>query len=461
MMDALMLAATAAPASLIELVQRTPTAILATLDLCMAIAFLALWRSARDFPVFRAAGVLLCLVSVEQIAEYSLGMEATWALRCLPVGFVLETAGEALQLKYRRWIRLFWVVILIAVTAGWLPSLAMVRDWPILFSQPILLVLIVIGFRRPNPRDRTIAAAFTGLFLVRMTLAPSVRQMTGLPNFVRVGGWEWQFTGSAITLLGGVTLAVFVRELIRDRRERQRLVTEVEAARAIQQMIMPEERYAVAGFEVRSVYQPFGELGGDFFQLVPLRDGGMVVAIGDVSGKGVSAAMLVSLLVGSLHTLVERQRSPAELLAGLNRRVLGRSCGGFTTCMVLRVDADGLCTVANAGHLAPYCDGVELECENGLPLGLVAEAAYTETTVQLEAGGQMTLLTDGVVEARNAGGELFGFARTAAISSQSAAVIAQAATEFGQDDDITVLTLVRNSGLLTDSLQKGTETFKP
>jgi hypothetical protein len=443
MLGTLMLAGSEG-ASLVELVHRTPTAILATLDLCLAIAFLALWWSARDFPVFRAAGLLLCLVSVEQIAEYSLGMEATWALRCLPVGFVLETAGEALQLKYRRWIRLFWVVVLIAITVGWWPSMAVVRDWPILFSQPVLAVLIFIGFRRPSLRDRTIAAAFAGLFLVRMTLAPSVRRMTGLPNFLRVGGWDWQFTGSAITLLGGVTLAVFVRELIRDRRERQRLLTEVEAARAIQQMIMPEERYTVVGFEVRSVYQPFGELGGDFFQLVPLPDGGMLIAIGDVSGKGVSAAMLVSLLVGSLHTLAERQRSPADLLAGLNRRVLGRSCGGFTTCLVLRVDVDGRCTIANAGHLAPYCDGVELECMNGLPLGLVAEVEYVETVVQLGAGGQITLLTDGVVEARNVGGELFGFARTESISAQSAAVIAQAATEFGQDDDITVLTLVRD-----------------
>ena len=429
--------------ALVELFHRTPLSILGTLDVCLAIAFLSLWRSARDFPVFRAAGLLFGAVCLEQYAEYAYGFEATWPLRCLPVGFVLATGAEALQVPHRRLIRLFWIVILFSLVAGSFPGMAMVRDLPIVLSEPLLAVFVVVGLRRPKTTDRTIAVAFAGLFLIRLTLAPSLRLVLGIKNAISIGGWQWPLTGSALTLLGAVTLAVFVGELIRDRRDRQRLMTEVEAARAIQQMIIPEEQVSVPGFEVHSVYRPFGELGGDFFQLVPLVDGSMLIAIGDVSGKGVSAAMLVSLLVGSLHTLMESTDSPAELMAGLNRRVLGRSRGGFTTCLIVRVEAKGQCTMANAGHPAAYRNGGEVDSEFVLPLGISADAHYVETVLTLHPGDQLTLLTDGVVEARSAAGELFGFERTASIARQSAEAIADAARAFGQDDDITVLTIAR------------------
>jgi serine phosphatase RsbU (regulator of sigma subunit) len=125
----------------------------------------------------------------------------------------------------------------------------------------------------------------------------------------------------------------------------------------------------------------------------------------------------------------------------MNQRMLGRSQGGFTTCLVLRVDPDGKVTAANAGHLGPYVDGKELTLENGLPLGLSAQSAFAESTFQLTPNAQLTLLTDGVVEARNAQGELFGFERTQAISTQPSNEVARAAQAFGQEDDITVLTL--------------------
>ncbi len=125
----------------------------------------------------------------------------------------------------------------------------------------------------------------------------------------------------------------------------------------------------------------------------------------------------------------------------MNQRMIGRNNGGFTTCLVLRIDPDGTLTAANAGHIAPYLNGKELLLENGLPLGLLPESVYAESTCHLDRDARLTLLTDGVVEARNAQAELFGFARTSAISSQSAEFIAHAAQAFGQEDDITVLTL--------------------
>jgi serine phosphatase RsbU (regulator of sigma subunit) len=102
---------------------------------------------------------------------------------------------------------------------------------------------------------------------------------------------------------------------------------------------------------------------------------------------------------------------------------------------------DGWAVFANAGHLSPYRNGEELDCGASLPLGLTKDADYREARIRLFPGDKLTLLTDGVVEARNSNGELFGFERTLAISGQSAQHIARTALAFGQDDDITVLTI--------------------
>jgi serine phosphatase RsbU (regulator of sigma subunit) len=204
------------------------------------------------------------------------------------------------------------------------------------------------------------------------------------------------------------------------------------AARVVQQVLVLEEIPAVPGFLIQSVYKPAGQVGGDFFQIIPVRNGGVLVAIGDVSGKGMPAAMTVSLLVGTLRTMAHFTQSPGEILAAMNQRMLARSHGGFTTCLVLRCGADGQLTIANAGHFAPYLAGKELPLENGLPLGQAADATYSESRSQLAPG---------VVEARDKDGRLFGFERSVALSTQPAEEIASAAQAFGQDDDITVVTL--------------------
>jgi serine phosphatase RsbU (regulator of sigma subunit) len=125
----------------------------------------------------------------------------------------------------------------------------------------------------------------------------------------------------------------------------------------------------------------------------------------------------------------------------MNVRMLARSRGGFTTCLVVHVSQDGSLTAANAGHLAPYLNGKEVEIENGLPLGLAPNATYAESILLVEPGDQLMLITDGVVEARSHTGELLGFERTCALSVQPAEKVAEAAQAFGQEDDITVLTL--------------------
>lgn len=127
----------------------------------------------------------------------------------------------------------------------------------------------------------------------------------------------------------------------------------------------------------------------------------------------------------------------------LNRQMLAAQDSGFITCLCLRVSREGVVTMANAGHLSPYRSGIEIELDSGLPLGLAADVVYGETVIKLEAGDRLTLLSDGVVEAMNAQHQLFGFERTREISTQSAHEIAAAAQAFGQEDDITVLTVQR------------------
>jgi serine phosphatase RsbU (regulator of sigma subunit) len=155
--------------------------------------------------------------------------------------------------------------------------------------------------------------------------------------------------------------------------------------------------------------------------------------------------MTVSLIVGATRTLATFASGPAELLAELNTRLYGRMQGGFTTCLAMRLSPDGTCTMASAGHPAPFLNKQQLELPGALPLGVVSNAAYTESTINVHEGNHFSLYTDGLLEARNSSGEIFSFARLDALFSArpNAAEATEAAVDFGQDDDITVLTLTR------------------
>jgi phosphoserine phosphatase RsbU/P len=149
--------------------------------------------------------------------------------------------------------------------------------------------------------------------------------------------------------------------------------------------------------------------------------------------------MLVSLLIGVLRDTT--QRRPAAVLDALNRAIAGQVDGGFVTCVCARFESDGAVLFANAGHLPPYLDGAELSLEPSLPLGIMPAAEFSETTVSFTSGSVVTLVSDGVVEAANPRRELFGFARTREISTLSAEKIVESSRAWGQNDDITVVTI--------------------
>jgi serine phosphatase RsbU (regulator of sigma subunit) len=176
------------------------------------------------------------------------------------------------------------------------------------------------------------------------------------------------------------------------------------------------------------------------------------VVVGDVAGKGLPAAMLVSMLVGSIRTAAEDSSDPVIMLRRLHDRLVGRSMGGFATALAALISRDGMVTIANAGHLSPYLDGTEVELAGALPLGIADGGKFESKRFELRPGSRLTFYSDGLVEAQNKKGELFGFDRAKAISTRPAAAIVDAAIAFGQEDDITVMTIERlNTDRAADS----------
>lgn len=246
-------------------------------------------------------------------------------------------------------------------------------------------------------------------------------------------------------------IAVILYRFVHISQEEQKSAAEISAAKSVQALLIPTQLPSNKNFMLESAYLPVNGVGGDFFQVLPLKDDSLLIVVGDVSGKGLQAAMNSSTLVGALRN--ELSHDPATVLKHLNHVLIGAvsspgtavkelDCAPcYATCLCARVYPDGMVTIANAGHLSPYRDGREVALMPSLPLGVIAEAEYEATTFQLNRGDRLVFLSDGVVEAQNAEGELFGFERTQQVSNESARYIAQTAKHFGQTDDITVLSL--------------------
>ena len=221
--------------------------------------------------------------------------------------------------------------------------------------------------------------------------------------------------------------------------ERAEMRGELSAARQVQHLLIPDKMLVAPGVTVSSAFLPASEVGGDFYLCRALANGSQRVLLGDVSGKGVAAALTSALLLGAADRCDDLR--PAAVLKELNAALRHSGIEGFTTCLCADLSATGILLIANAGQVPPYRNGQEIEIPAGLPLGVDAAVEYAESSVQLAPGDKLTFLSDGVVEARNAVGELFGFERTRQLSSRAAQQIAEAAVQFGQQDDITVLTL--------------------
>jgi sigma-B regulation protein RsbU (phosphoserine phosphatase) len=264
-----------------------------------------------------------------------------------------------------------------------------------------------------------------------------------------------RFTLDVGTLSGSLYILslaiIIVLRAARMSRQQAMLESEMAAAREVQQIILPEVAEHVPGFSIESAYEPAKQVGGDFFQILPAPEGSLLLVIGDVAGKGLPAAMLVSVLVGAIRGVAEYTSEPEELLANLNQRLVGRLSGGFSTALAARIFPDGLVVLSNAGHLPPYLDGREVDVPGALPLGARPGTRYDTIRFQLPRGSRLTFYSDGIVEAQNAEGELFGFERGRAIAMEPVAAIVEAAKGFGQEDDMTVVAITRDADALRDA----------
>jgi serine phosphatase RsbU (regulator of sigma subunit) len=225
-------------------------------------------------------------------------------------------------------------------------------------------------------------------------------------------------------------------------RERAEYATELKAASAVQQLLMQSASRPTPGFQVESVYLPAKETGGDFFFVQPTGDGSLIAIVGDVSGKGLTAAMRVAMILGVLRR--ETSEDPPEILFQLNNALIAQGQLGFTTACCLRIEPTGRFTLASAGHIAPYISGEEVLTPPALPLGLLSHSTFAPVQGRLPIGTRLVLLSDGVPEARSTSGQLLGFDQLAPLSLLTAAEIADTACQFGQEDDITVLTIARS-----------------
>lgn len=167
---------------------------------------------------------------------------------------------------------------------------------------------------------------------------------------------------------------------------------------------------------------------------------------GDVTGKGLQAGMLVALIVGAIRSAAQHDNSPQRILEALNELLCERGSSS-ATCMVLRFAPNGAVELANAGQLPPYLNGTEMQIEGALPLGILAGLDFPLTSFTLEPGDSLLLMSDGIAEAQNAHGELFGFERIEGMlrNPTTTSEIANAAQKFGQTDDILVLRIERSA----------------
>src|SRR5215217_4850669 len=285
-------------------------------------------------------------------------------------------------------------------------------------------------------------------------VAPTGREMASMAIYIhRISGGkiteEWS--------LGTVGL-----KLMEQRRER--IEQELLVARRIQQASLPKEVPTLEGWQISPYYQPAREVGGDFYDFFDLEGGRLGVVVGDATGKGMPAALVAEATSNMLRAVAQALgfSSPGEVLSRVNETLLARIPSNmFVTCFYAILDPrSGHLIYANAGHDLPYLrrrngDVEELRAR-GMPLGLMSGMGYEEKEIVLDAGGAALFYSDGLVEAHDPKGEMFGFPRLQALVAEHGEapsledlLLEELYTFVGegweQEDDITLLTLRRSA----------------
>jgi serine phosphatase RsbU (regulator of sigma subunit)/predicted ester cyclase len=296
-----------------------------------------------------------------------------------------------------------------------------------------------------------------------MGVAPSGRELTWMPIVIHriEEGKITEQWGSSTSLseLRGVRLE-------QQERERERVEHELRVARRIQQASLPKEVPTLEGWQISPYYQPAREVGGDFYDFHLLSKGRLGLVVGDATGKGVPAALVMSTTCGMLQLAARASgpSSPSEVLEQVNETLLARIPQNmFVTCFYAILDPrSGSLSYANAGHDLPYLRRRGGDCEElratGMPLGLMPGMSYEEKETILEAGEAALLYSDGLVEAHDPQGKMLDFPRLKGLVAEHGEnrslgdfLLKELYTFTGegweQEDDITLLTLERSASL--------------
>jgi serine phosphatase RsbU (regulator of sigma subunit)/anti-sigma regulatory factor (Ser/Thr protein kinase) len=260
-----------------------------------------------------------------------------------------------------------------------------------------------------------------------------------------------------------IRVAQLVREQAHEAAERERMEQEMRVATLIQQQFLPRELPNLPQWQIAAYYGPARAVGGDFYDFIEMPGGRIGIAVGDVTDKGVPAALVMARTHSILRAEASRSDSPGAILARANELLVPEMPARmFVTCLFAILDPEtGRIVLANAGHNLPYVrtdDGVVELRATGMPLGLMADIVYDETEGVIAPGSNVLLYSDGLVEAHDPAQQMFGFPRL-----REAMTIDDAGSElldrlledlhgftgpdWEQEDDITLVTLRRASGV--------------
>jgi serine phosphatase RsbU (regulator of sigma subunit)/anti-sigma regulatory factor (Ser/Thr protein kinase) len=262
-------------------------------------------------------------------------------------------------------------------------------------------------------------------------------------------------------LAGHAAPAVRVAQLVREQeaevRQRERIEQELRVAQLIQQQFLPQELPDLPGWQVAAYYGPAREVGGDFYDFIKLPDDQIGIVVGDVTDKGVPAALVMATTHSILRAEAPRLIAPSEVLTRVNNLLVEEMPAHmFVTCLYAVLDpASGRIRYANAGHNVPYVStegGVTELRATGMPLGLLPEMTYEEKEATLAPGDTVLLHSDGLAEAHNPDREMFGFPRVASLTGEASdgeVLIDRLLKELQeftgpgveQEDDITLVTI--------------------
>ena len=443
-----------------------PELLLSVLALVAGTISFALYFALRTQQEYLAIGIYLLADSAMMalqlwlnVVRYSFPVHVLdFLLLSVLTVALIEFVRLVLHLRRTRWLLAMEVVCSLVFLVTPLHTLGIISNTmdsvffvPVLVMKVVLPVMLIRGRLKGNREaglllSAILISALADYWSFLRHLA-SYAQMSALypylPFTVSLGSYRVGFYQVGDFFFDIAILIFLVQRTVRIARERNRVAAELDAARSTQELLLARSAQPTPGFHVETIYYPASEVGGDFFLVASMPNGGLLAIVGDVSGKGLLAAMRVAMILGVLRR--EDSHDPALVLHNLNEALLAHEEHGFTTACCVQIEPDGRYTLANAGHLSPYIGGREVATPPALPLGLAADQQYTPVTGTLAAKQRIVLLSDGVVEARSATGELLGFERMAQLTLGSAREIAESAKAFGQEDDITVLTLARTA----------------